>query len=59
MKTKTYQLVLPGAAPELPAVHKFTRDASLLAGAPAGSVILVIEMFDDAFGQLTPEQIYA
>lgn len=59
MKNKTYQLVLPGATPELPAVHKFTRDASLLANAPAGSVILVIDMFDEAFNQLTTEQIYS
>lgn len=58
MKNKTYQLVIPGAAPELPAVHSFTRDASLLEKVPAGSIILVIDMFDDAFAALKPEQIY-
>ncbi len=59
MKNKTYQLVLPGAAPELPAVHKFTRDASLLANAPAGTVILVIDQFDADFEALKTEQLYS
>jgi hypothetical protein len=56
---KTYQLVLPPTAPELPCVHKFTRDASTLANAPLQTVILVTTMSDTDFNALPTEKIFS
>lgn len=56
---KTYQLVLPPTAPELPCVHKFTRDASVLGNAPLQTVILVTTMEDAVYEALPTDKIYS